>query len=133
MAQGAGVPPSILLRAGASLALLAAFSFFSKGLEFTGRLSTGVAASVAATTAALAAFGLGDVDLDLATFEFGVVDGGHDGFALVLLGDEHESEALGLAAGAGGEDDFVDRGVGGDEFLEVVLSCLLYTSDAADD
>ena len=43
--------------------------------------------------------------------------------ALVLLGNEHEAEALGLATGAGGEDDFVDRGVCGHEFLEVVLRC----------
>ena len=127
MVQGAGVPPSILLRAGASLALLAAFTLFSEGLEFSGRFSTiitvSATASVSTATAAFAAFGLGNVDLDLATFKFGVVDGSDNGLALVLLGNEHEAEALGLATGAGGEDDFVDRGVCGHEFFEVVLRC----------
>ena len=119
MAQGAGVPPSILLRTRASLALLTAFTFFPKGLEFSGRFSTAIA--IAASATALTALGIGDIDLDRSATNLAVVEGSHHCIALVLFSDEDEAEALGLATGSGGEDDFVDRCVSSDHLLELVL------------
>ena len=123
MAQGVGVPPSILLWTRASLALLAAFALFTKGLEFPCRFSSAVSTTVSTAASAFAALGFGDIDLDAAAFHFGVVEGGHDGFALLLLSDEHEPEALGLASRSGSEDDFVNRSVSSDHLFELVLRC----------
>ena len=123
MAQGAGVSPSILLRAWASLALLAAFSLFTKGLEFPCRFPSTVATTVSTAATAFTALGFGDIDLDVAAFHFGVVEGGHNGVALILLSDEHETKALGLASRSGSEDDFVNRSVSSDHLLELVLRC----------
>ena len=120
------MPPSILLRAGASLALLAAFTLFSEGLKFSGRFSTTITvsatASVSTATTAFAAFGIGDVDLDFSALNLGVVEGCDHRFTLVLLGDENESEALRFPAGAGCEDHFVHGGVSCHERPQVVLS-----------
>ena len=89
-------------------------------MEFSCGFSAAIATSVSTTTA-FATLGFGDVDLDLASFDLAVVEGRNHCFALVFFSDEDETEALRLATGSGGEDDFVHRGVGSDHGLELVL------------
>ena len=93
------MPPSILLWAGAALALLSAFAFFPKRLEFSSGFPAPIAAAVTASASAFTTLGVGDIHLDGSSFDFGFVQGLDNGFTLVGFCDEDKSKPFGFTPG----------------------------------